>query len=355
MQRMQAQVERLVANRKARDGERESASLAAAAGATTAGSSGGAPSSDDVKEKDSSSSIGKGNTSTPSSPAVSNLGKVTSASSKNPRQLLQISAREVREERLKREGKLGEEAGGVTDGSATEAVRAALAGASLGEGAGRAELSNGGKREPLTRFETLRILEKLYDTVLALEQMRRSIPQAPLQIQPLQGETNDQNQEEQEKYQKQLSEWQTEQETLVTALWKELRILEPLEISNPHPFVSLLNTSKGKRLFPRALRHLSPEQVLTSLTMIVCNFGSLDVVKLSGYLDLSEGINGSNLNDKQKSMRMEARRQTEAFAGSIIPVMLSELVNAPMRIVCGMLALFIDQHDILRVAKSKVS
>jgi len=339
MQRMQAQVERLVANRKIRDGERESASLAAAAGASL-------PSEEGKEKKDSSSNAKDASP----SPSISNLGKVAHASSKGPRQLLQISAREVREERLKREGKLG----GAVDDAATEAVRAALAGASLGEGAGRVEM-DGGKKEPLTRFETMRILEKLYDTVLALEQMRRTIPQAPISTaedqdgNPIQDPTSNQAQEE---YEKQSAEWQTEQEALVGTLWSELRVLEPLEISNPHPFVSLLSTSKGKRLFPRALRHLSPEQVLTALTMIVASFDSLDVVKLSGCLDLTEGV---NLNEEQRTMRMEAQRQTEAFATSIIPVMLSQMANAPMRIVCGMLALFVERNNIFQVARTKVS
>ncbi|KAE8185201.1 hypothetical protein A4X06_0g7328 [Tilletia controversa] len=51
--------------------------------------------------------------------------------------------------------------------------------------------------------------------------------------------------------------WQVGQDALTATLWKELRVLEPLDISDPHPSVSILSTVKGQRFLPRALRHLS--------------------------------------------------------------------------------------------------
>ena len=214
------------------------------------------------------------------------LGKVTTSSTKGMRQMLSVNAKQI----------------------GADAVRDALAGASLAQGAA----APGQKRPALNKHEVLRILEKLYDTVLSLEQSRRDASS-------------------------------TDAEALTETLWKELRVLEPLDVSDPHPFVSLLSTSKGKRLLPRALRHLSAEQTLTTMTMIVASFGSLDVVQSAHLLEDASAT----------ADREDIERQTEAFANSIVPSMMQLVVGAPMKIVSGMLAVFIERNDAVKVVRSR--
>lgn len=231
----------------------------------------------------------------------------------NPRQALQIN-------------QSGDNAGS-NSGAATaaDAVRQALQGASLGASAGASGQNvDGGQRPALTRHEALRILEKLYDIVMSLEQLRREV-----------GEDG---------------QGSSEQEALTATLWKELRILEPLEISDPHPFVSLLNTIKGKRLLPRALRHLSSEQTLTAMTMIVASFDTLDVVRDAAVLDDVSSIVSGALPSERKN---EAEAQSDIFSNSIVPAMLMLMTNSPFKIVIGMLALFVERNDIVRVVRSK--
>lgn len=244
------------------------------------------------------------------------LGKVGINVAGNPRQALQINSS-------------GDAAGKTSaGGTAADAVRQALEGASLGGTAGSGNDAQAGgeeQRAPLTRHETLRILERLYDIVLNLEQLRRS--------EGGEGES-------------------TQQEELTAALWKELRVLEPLGISDPHPFVSLLSTIKGKRLLPRALRHLSSEQTLTALTMIVASFDSLDVVREAHYLDdVSSLVPGANAPNADKKHEVEA--QAECFSNSIVPAMLVLMSSSPMRIVIGMLALFVERNDVVKVVRSR--
>lgn len=248
------------------------------------------------------------------------LGRVSLSSTKTPRQMLQVDA-------LKEEPngtRKGEEEG---TGHAQDAVRQALKGASLGN-----DQSGQQKRPPLTKLEVLSILENLYDLVLSLEQSRRNAP----------ANANEGDDAE-------VTEWRNNRENLTAKLWKELRVLEPLEISDPHPFVSLLSTIKGKRLLPRVLRHLSTEQTLTAMTMIVASFDTLDVVRESVLLDEAS----SNRNNARLENRKDAQRQTEAFATSIVPSMLTLMTTAPMQIVSGMLALFIERNDPVRAAQSK--
>lgn len=272
MLRMQQQVERLVADRKARI------------------------------EK---ASEGKSNPNLEGA-----LGKTGLNLAGNPRQSLQI----------KKDGK-------ASDGSAAGAVEQALQGAGLGDGG--ATSAGNAKRDPLTKHETLRILEKLYDTVLNLEQLRRSLDETD-------------------------SAQAAEQEALTATLWKELRVLEPLEISDPHPFVSLLGTTKGKRLLPRALRHLSQEQTLTALTMIVASFDTLDVVREAPILDdITVFIPGANSSEKVLDKKREVELQTETFSNTIVPAMMGLMQTSPMKIVIGMLALFVERNHVVKVVQSR--
>ncbi|PWN51666.1 hypothetical protein IE53DRAFT_393091 [Violaceomyces palustris] len=264
------------------------------------------------------------------------LGRVSLSSTKNPRQMLQISSDATK----KAEDKSNSNAEAVS--GARDAIREALAGASLGEG-GQRQGADGQKRDPLGRHEVLRILEKLYDTVLALEQLRRNAPPTASSPRSPEGEGKSMSEEEEEA----LKAWQSKQAALTALLWKELRVLEPLEISDPHPFVSLLSSAKGKRLLPRALRHLSPEQTLTALTMVVASFETLDVVRKAHLLDDSS-------DDPSKSeAKADIERQTETFANTIVPSMLILASTAPMRIVSGMLALFVERNNVIKVAQTR--
>lgn len=252
------------------------------------------------------------------------LGKVGGNSASNPRKALQISRSE-------------EDGDGQANGkSAADAVRQALEGASLGGRGGGESASADGRRAPLTRHESLRILEKLYDTLLSLEQLRRS----------LDGPSDEAGQ----------AAAREQQEALVATLWKELRILEPLEISDPHPFVSLLGTTKGKRLLPRALRHLSSEQTLTALTMIVASFDTLDVVRDAALLDdVSSFIPGTASAPSPAALtkRRDVEEQSELFGTTIVPAMLVLMGSSPMKIVIGMLALFVERNDVVKVVRSR--
>ncbi len=243
------------------------------------------------------------------------LGRVSLSSTKNPRQMLQVSADAAKANKERQSGDATPDAGHARD-----AVRQALEGASLG-GNGNADL----RRDPLTKHEVLRILEKLYDLVLQLEQLRRNAPPAP----PAEVDPQD---DAASAAKAAFDAHQAEQALVTNTLWTELRVLEPLEISDPHPFVSLLSSAKGKRLLPRALRHLSSEQTLTALTMVVASFESLDVVQNGPLLD--------DLSDDPSKVeaRRDAERQSETFATTIVPSMMQMASTAPMRIVSGMLA-----------------
>lgn len=278
MLRMQQQVERLVDNRKKREA--------------------------------------KGNVSS----LTGTLGRVSLSSANKPRQILQVIHNTT--------GPLEAQSDAKT-GSAEDAMRAALQGASLDDASLRTHDTQ--KHKALTRREALAILEHLYAIVLRLEQMRRE-PALDADLDALR-----------------------EQKQLTDTLWSELRVLEPLEVSDPHPFVSLLNHVKGKRLLPRALRLLDAEQGLTTLTMLIASFSSLDAVRNYATWEQFQALDAlpharAPLSTSQAA---EIGRSIEAFGNSVLFNMISLINQAPLRIVSGMLALLMERNDIVQCAKTR--
>ncbi|KAF9371911.1 hypothetical protein BGX21_004961, partial [Mortierella sp. AD011] len=165
-------------------------------------------------------------------------------------------------------------------------------------------------------------IENVYTYVLALEQMRRQQPPPP-------------RIGEEELAREAIQQWNEEYSVLARKMWNELRITVPIGIVHPHPFISILNYSKGKKVIPRVLRHLLPEQTLTLLTMLVANFESLNVCKSEAYGDV------------------QGNQEIELFMNTIVPPIISFVSVAPFRIVAGLLALFIERNNMIWVAGSK--
>ncbi|KAF8909417.1 topoisomerase II-associated protein PAT1 [Gymnopilus junonius] len=185
------------------------------------------------------------------------------------------------------------------------------------------ETDNLVRKDPLTNRQVLVILEGLYDTVLRVEQLRRDQP-------PLEDVEASQD-------------WKAEYDNLVDGLWEELRVMVPLETSDPHPFISLITPAKGKRILPRLTRHLSSQRMLTLLTLLVACFNQLDVVKEAPILD--------SVKDSQE--RSDAERQTHAFLGSVMQSILPVVSVANLRLVSGLLGLLLDRSDIVAVARTR--
>ncbi|RUS25739.1 topoisomerase II-associated protein PAT1 [Jimgerdemannia flammicorona] len=125
-------------------------------------------------------------------------------------------------------------------------------------------------------------------------------------------------------------------------MWEELRVTETIGVSFPHPFISIISISKGKKLLPRVARHCHPDQILTMLTMLVANFEFLDVCRTPVLFDPVTGLVNSVAADA-----------AELFMNTIVPPMLAFVVEAPFRIVIGLMALFLDRNDVVWVARSK--
>ncbi|RDX54229.1 hypothetical protein OH76DRAFT_1398553 [Lentinus brumalis] len=124
------------------------------------------------------------------------------------------------------------------------------------------------RKDPLTHREALVKLEHLYDLVLDVEQRRRDQPPP----------------EEVEEFE----HWTVECNAIIDQIFDELMVSVPLETSHPHPFVSLITPIKGKKLLPRVARIFELQRMQVLLTLIVACFLQLDVVRQAPLLDSLE-------------------------------------------------------------------
>lgn len=282
MQRMEQQVERIVSNARRREEEKGHHSVHSLQGA---------------------------------------LGKTSGRSYKAaPRQLLQVDANSVHpvpsSPTLSHTRTQSHE--DTRKGAAAQAAK--LGREALGNAADTRDLVS---KDPLTRREVLVSLETLYDLVLRVEQLRRDQSLA---------ESDDA-----------LAEWQKEYDGLVNQIWDETKVMVPVATSNPHPFISLLSATKGKKILPRLCRHLDPQRMLTLLTLLIACFSQLDVVVQAPLLDTLA----------ESPAREEAERQTQAFLSSVLQSILPTVVKGGLRLVTGLLGLFLDRNPILQVARTK--
>ncbi|KAH8104013.1 topoisomerase II-associated protein [Cristinia sonorae] len=189
---------------------------------------------------------------------------------------------------------------------------------------GRQALASGNTvRDPLSHREALVIIERVYDHILNLEHLRRE--------QPEEGE------------EEALVEWQAHHDTIIAQIWNNLQVNLPLDTSTPHPFLSLLLPIKGKRMLPRVTRHFDSDKGLTLLTLLVACFSQLDVVMNSPLLD--------TLDDTLE--RKELDSQTQAFLGSVMQSVMPTGAAAGLKVVSGMLGVFLERNDIGFVARTR--
>lgn len=180
----------------------------------------------------------------------------------------------------------------------------------------------------------LKITEDMYTLVLEIEQMHR------------QGPPQSRNNNEDEGDEKVRAEAFNEKYgAKVEKLWKTLRLTETTET----PFlISMLSIAKGKKLIPRIVRQLNHDQNLTLLTVFAANFSKLQVCRHVIY----PGTTVANVDEAKKQMFVTFD-DVELFMNNTVPPLLGFIAEAPLRIVNGLLLLLLEKNDILTVAQTK--
>ena len=98
-------------------------------------------------------------------------------------------------------------------------------------------------------------------------------------------------------------------------------------------------------MLPRATRYFDTQRLLTLLTLLVACSYQLDVIRDAHILD--------RLEDTRERREVEA--QTTAFLGSVMQSVLSVAATARLRLISGLLGLFLERNDVGLVARTRVS
>ncbi|PLW07966.1 hypothetical protein PCANC_24283 [Puccinia coronata f. sp. avenae] len=244
------------------------------------------------------------------------LGKISLRTRSAPRQMLQVQPTSSDD---------------LTTAAGGENHPGALAGA-------LPKTSSTSAGQPAMRHrQILMSLERLYSTVLEVEQLRRIQPNAQSTGLPM------------EEFNNQLEEWEDQYGNQKEKIWKQLRVLDPLGISHPHPFVSLISVPKGKRVLPRVMRLFNREQSLQVLTLLVATFESLDVVSDAPLLDLPAG----SVFPSGKKSRPELELETELFMNCVVAPMMAVINEISLDLVTGLVSLLMARNDLMRISRSK--
>lgn len=190
--------------------------------------------------------------------------------------------------------------------------------------------SSGPTREPLTRKQVMYALEELYDDCLDLEQMRREAP-PPTDVPRVEA-------------------WNAQCAAKVDDLWRKLMVMEPLGVSTPHPFISLINPLKGQRLFPRLLRHLDHQRALTLLTLLIATYPQLDVVARAPPPPVAD-VSLLTKADREDRARREA--ETDSFLHCVIPGVDMLINQCNLGLVAGLLGICTQRMELGAVAATR--
>ncbi|KAF2240003.1 hypothetical protein EV356DRAFT_562750 [Viridothelium virens] len=186
-----------------------------------------------------------------------------------------------------------------------------------------------------TRRQTLKDIERLYMTLMAMEDHERRMPPPPNEETPA-----DLIQEH--------IEWRQKMQELNQSLWNDLKVMEPIDPNSPigHPFMAILSLPKGKKVIPRVFRHIDDQQRITILTMICLYLDQLDVVRLAAPADP---------NDTTATLPPPAVRDSvELFSQAVMPSLFGYVNDAPLQIVVGLLGLLLDRVNTALILRTKV-
>ncbi|OAA69541.1 topisomerase II associated protein [Cordyceps fumosorosea ARSEF 2679] len=179
------------------------------------------------------------------------------------------------------------------------------------------------------RKDILRNVERVYDTLMKLEDHVRVIPP------PMAG-PGDPELEEKHRV------WATELEALNAKLWNVLKVHEPIGATATHPFIAFLSCAKGKKAIPRIFPHLNFEQRTTILTMIVYHLDQLDVVR------------GAAVTDDDTTLNSRMRENIELFLSTVMPSLMQYFNDTGLDIVDGVLNLIATKQDLDLIARTRI-
>lgn len=185
-----------------------------------------------------------------------------------------------------------------------------------------------GNTTSLGKKAVLRNVEKVYNTLMKIEDHVRTIPPplhegAPEGLQQLH------------------AEWKATLDSLNERLWDALQVHHPVDVVVPHPFIAFLSCGKGKRAIPRIFPHLDLEKRTTILTLIIYHLDQLDVVQ--------DAVISS-----ETTLNSRMRESIELFISTVMPSLMQFFNDTGLEIVDGVLNLVAMKLRVDMVARTRI-
>lgn len=180
----------------------------------------------------------------------------------------------------------------------------------------------------LDRKTVLSDIEKVYDTLMKMEDHDRKMPPPT-------------NESAEPELAQQQDEWQQGAAQLNNQLWTNLKVHEPIGATAIHPFIAFLSYPKGKKALPRVFRHISYEQRCTILTMIVVHLDKIDVVR-EAATDAAETLLNAAL-----------RENIELFSVAIMSTLFNFMNELNLDIVTGVLGI-VSGLNVDMIARTRI-
>ena len=179
------------------------------------------------------------------------------------------------------------------------------------------------------RKTILRIIEDVYLDLMKIEDHERHAPHTAVD-------------DSDPKILEQVVDWREIMDGMVKRLWADSKIMEPIQpdANILHPFIAFLSYPKGKKAIPRIFRHVSPEQRLTIMTIIMVHLNVLDVIILDQP-------------NESRSPSLQ-RDEVELFSQTVMPSLFALINDAELTIVIGVLSLILARVDIAAISRTKV-
>ncbi|KAJ3092522.1 hypothetical protein HK102_006299 [Quaeritorhiza haematococci] len=169
----------------------------------------------------------------------------------------------------------------------------------------------------LSHRKIMRMIENVYSCVLNLEQLRRRPPENPEGI----------------------PAWRADHETNIAEIMKEIKIFDSIALEygsnvfQPHPLAYFLAYNKGKKVIPRLLRFLTPDQTLQFTTVLLTRLESIDVCSIP---------TGTPSED------------VDLFTANVVPPLVGFVSEVPLSVVNALTRTLLERHNVVWVVKSKV-
>lgn len=178
--------------------------------------------------------------------------------------------------------------------------------------------------------ETLRNIEKVYLTLMKMEDLDRNLPPPPS------------NGNADPDFQRR-AELTHQLQQLNERLLDELKVYEPIDSTSVHPFVAFLSYPKGKKAIGRIFNHITLTQQTAILTLIIIHLDQLDVVR-GAQVQTGEPIN----------LNAATRESIDLFIIAVMPSLLQLLSKSELDIVTGVLGLITQKLNVDLIARTRI-